>query len=152
IALTSTTTAEGEAARPAWPLAIPQPGKPLLRKALAPLRPRVDRPPQPPRDLDVLLAVGGLQHDPGPYYLALLSGRPPQAAPPHPPPGSRQRAPNRAVRALARAAPPRPTPARGGGGRPPRRPPRPPPLGSRQRDRKRVWSAHERLTPSSPAG
>src|SRR4030095_5587303 len=53
IALTSTTTAEGEAARPARPLAIPQPGKPLLRKALAPLRHRVDRHPQPPRDLDV---------------------------------------------------------------------------------------------------
>src|SRR4029450_3933578 len=53
IALTSTTTAEGEAARPARPLAIPQPAKPLFDKALAPLRPRVDRhppsrPPSPP--------------------------------------------------------------------------------------------------------
>src|SRR4030095_3017794 len=58
---------------------------------LAPSQPRVAPPPHPPRNLDVLLAVAGLQHDPGPYYLALLSGRPPQPALQHPPLGSRQR-------------------------------------------------------------
>src|SRR5512132_69370 len=85
IALTSTTTAEGELARPTRPLAIPQPAKPLLDKALAPLRHGVDRHPKPPRDLDVLLAVGGGQHDPGPDDLALLGGRPAQPALQHPP-------------------------------------------------------------------
>src|SRR4029450_4603925 len=53
IALTSITTAEGEPARPARPLAIPQPRKAFLDKALAPLGHRVDRHPQPPGDLDV---------------------------------------------------------------------------------------------------
>src|SRR5919201_92567 len=72
IALTWTTTAEGEAARPARPLTIPQPPKALLDEAFAPLRHRVDRHPQPPRDHDVLLPVGGGQHDPGPHHLALL--------------------------------------------------------------------------------
>src|SRR6266511_2791156 len=78
IALTSTTTAEGEAARPARPLAISQPPKSLLDKAFAPLRHRVDRHPKPPGDPDVLLPIGGLQHDPGPHHLALLGGRPAQ--------------------------------------------------------------------------
>src|SRR5215218_5746744 len=85
IALTSTTTAEGEAARPARPLAIRKPPKSLLDKALAPLRHRVDRHPKPPGDLDVLLPIGGLQHDPGPDHLALGGGRPAQPALQHPP-------------------------------------------------------------------
>src|SRR5215217_5887059 len=54
-------------------------------KALAPLRDRVDRHPQPPSNLGVLLAVGGGQHDPGPHHLTLLGGRPPQPALQHPP-------------------------------------------------------------------
>src|SRR4029450_618341 len=86
IALTSTTTAEGEAARPARPLAIPQPAKPLLDKTLAPLRHRVDRHPKPPGDRDVLLPIGGGQHDPGPHDLALLGGRATQPTPQQPPP------------------------------------------------------------------
>src|SRR6266545_5667299 len=85
IALTSMTTAEGEAARPARPLAIPQPAKPLLGEAFAPLRDRVDRHPQPPGDPGVLLAVGGGQHDLGPNDLTLLGGRPTQPAHQHPP-------------------------------------------------------------------
>jgi hypothetical protein len=55
IALTWTTTAEGEAARPARPLAIPQPAKAFSGKALAPLRHGVDRHSQPPGDPGVLL-------------------------------------------------------------------------------------------------
>src|SRR5215207_8240949 len=74
IALTSTITAEGELARPTRPLAVCEPAKPLLDKALAPLRHGVDRQPQPPGDRDVLLAVGGGQHDPGPHHLAPLAG------------------------------------------------------------------------------
>src|SRR4029450_666647 len=76
IALTSTTTAEGEAARPARPLAIPQPAKPLFDKALAPLRHGVDRHPKPPGDPDVLLPIGGRQHDPGPEHPARLQPSP----------------------------------------------------------------------------
>src|SRR5215211_411593 len=76
IALTSTITAEGELARPTRPLAVCEPAKPLLDKALASLRHGVDRQPQPPGDRDVLLAVGGGQHDPGPDDLALLGGQP----------------------------------------------------------------------------
>src|SRR5213592_351931 len=83
--MTSSPTAEGEPARPALPLAIPQPSKSLLDKAFAPLRHRVDRHPKPPGDLDVLLPIGGLQHDPGPHHLALLGGRPAQPALQHPP-------------------------------------------------------------------
>src|SRR5215218_3001929 len=90
IALTSITTAEGEAARPARPLAVSEPSKSLFHEAFAPLRHRVDRHPQPPRDVDVLLAVGGGQHDPGPHHLALLRGRPPQPALQHPPLAGRQ--------------------------------------------------------------
>src|SRR5215218_1320656 len=85
IALTSTTTAEGEAPRPARPLAIRKPPKSLLDKAFAPLRHRVDRHPKPPGDRDVLLPIGGLQHDPGPDHLALGGGRPAQPALQHPP-------------------------------------------------------------------
>src|SRR4029450_4068912 len=85
IALTSTTTAEGEAARPARPLAIPQPSHPLSAKALAPLRHGVAPHPKPPGDPDVLPPIGGRQHDPGPDDLALLGGRPGQPALPHPP-------------------------------------------------------------------
>src|SRR4030095_8682452 len=90
IALTSITTAEGEPARPARPLAIPQPRKAFLDKALAPLRHRVDRHPQPPRDLDVLLAIGGRQYDPGPHHLALLGIGLANPALQHPPLDSRQ--------------------------------------------------------------
>src|SRR6266508_3021311 len=71
IALTSTTTAEGETARPAGPLAVPQPAKAFLDKAFAPLRHGVDRHPKPPGDPGVLLPLGGRQHDPGPHHLAL---------------------------------------------------------------------------------
>src|SRR5215217_6529826 len=85
IALTSTTTAEGEAARPTRPLAIPQPAEAFFDKALTPLRHGIDRHPKPPGDPDVLLAVGGGQHDPGPDDLALLGGRPAQPALQHPP-------------------------------------------------------------------
>src|SRR5918995_4806544 len=85
IALTSTTTAEGELARPTRPLAIPQPGEAFFDKALAPLGHRVDRHPQPPSNLGVLLAVGGGEHDPGPHHLALLGGRPAQPALQHSP-------------------------------------------------------------------
>src|SRR5829696_2043887 len=96
IALTSTTTAEGEAARPTRPLAIPQPRKAFFDKALAPLRDGVDRHPQPPGDPDVLLAIGGLKHDPGPDDLTLLGGRPTQPRLQHPPlaggQGDRERA------------------------------------------------------------
>jgi hypothetical protein len=53
--LTSTTTAEGEAARPARPLAVSQPTKAFLDEAFAPLRHGVDRHPQPPSNPDVLL-------------------------------------------------------------------------------------------------
>jgi hypothetical protein len=77
-------TAEGEPARPARPLAVPQPRKAFFDKALAPLRHRVDRHPKPPGDRDVLLAIGG-QHDPGPDDLALLGRRPAQPSLQHSP-------------------------------------------------------------------
>src|SRR6266540_3747610 len=91
IALTSTTTAEGEAARPARPLAIPQPAKAFLDEAFAPLRHGVDRHPQPPGDPDVLLPLGGLQHDPGPHHLALLGSGLAHLGLQHPPLGGGQR-------------------------------------------------------------
>src|SRR5215216_3110634 len=56
------------------PLAIPQPAEAFFDKALAPLRHGVDRHPKPPGDPDVLLPIGGRQHDPGPHDLALLGG------------------------------------------------------------------------------
>src|SRR4029453_3816496 len=96
IALTSTTTAEGGAGRPTPPPAVPPPPQAFFHKALAPLRHGIDPHPKPPGDPDVLLAVGGGQHDPGPDNLALLGGRPAQPALQHPPlgggPGDRKRA------------------------------------------------------------
>src|SRR5215216_935273 len=90
IALTSTTTAEGEAARPARPLAIPQPRKAFFDKAFAPLGHGVDRHPKPPGDLAVVLAVGGGQHDPGPHHLTLLGSGLAHPALQHPPLGGGQ--------------------------------------------------------------
>src|SRR6266545_2949881 len=75
IALTSTTTAEGETARPARPLAVGQPFHALLDVAFAPLGGGVGRDLELAGDPGVGPPRGGQQHDPGPGDLPLLGGR-----------------------------------------------------------------------------
>jgi hypothetical protein len=71
IAFTSATCSGGKTARAARALSILKSFQPPLAEASSPAADRLPAHPEPLADLDVGLALGGQQHEPGPLHLAV---------------------------------------------------------------------------------
>src|SRR5579863_4567863 len=70
-ALTATTTSGGKDRGSTAPGALLQAGQALLEEALAPLRHDLAAGVQPQRDLVVVVAIGGHEHDLGPHHISI---------------------------------------------------------------------------------
>ena len=71
MALTSTTTSGGENPRPSLPGALLEPGQTFFKEPLPPLGDDLAASVQAQRDLVVVEALGGHQHDLGPDHVPI---------------------------------------------------------------------------------
>src|SRR5829696_5301033 len=72
-ALIATTTSGGESRGPPGPWLLLETGRALLAEAFAPLGNDLSGGVQTTGDLIVAQSIGGQQHDPGPYHIAVRS-------------------------------------------------------------------------------